>query len=408
MTQNLPESIDKSERIYVLLLAAIQIVHILDFVIMMPLGATFIRVFHISPVEFSSLVSAYTISAGLMSIIGAPYADRFDRKKFLLFNFTGFILGTLFCALSESFASLLMARIIAGAFGGILNACVLSFVSDLVPFHRRGAAMGIVMSAFSMASVAGVPMGLWIANIYDWHAAFYFICLLAGIFWGLSFLILPSIKPSATPKSFSKTLSEFKKLLSQRNYVQSFSLTGTLAFGIFMIIPFIGPYLVRNVGLKETQLPYIYLVGGIGTIITARIVGKLCDRIGCYKVFKTVVIISIFPILFLTNLKPIGLIGILIVTTLFTMFASTRLIPAMTLISGVVSPGERGTFMAVENSSRHLSSGLSSQLAGLIIGSSVTGTLTNFEIVGFICVFFSLISIAIARSLELRLKLTKL
>jgi predicted MFS family arabinose efflux permease len=384
----------RKERIYVLILAAIQIAHIMDFVIMMPLGPRFMRVFNISPVEFSSLVSAYTFSAGIVGFFGALYADHFDRKKFLIFNFTGFILGTLMCALSTNFATLLTARIIAGAFGGILNACVLSLVADLIPFQRRGAAMGIVMSSFSVSSVVGIPIGLWIANEFDWHYTFYFICIVAGIFWILSFIFLPSVKVER-PKSFTENLRKFKGVF-KRDYIEAFCLTSCLAFGIFHVIPFIAPYLVQNVGFKESDLPIMYLCGGIGTIITARIVGKLTDRLGSFKVFRFLAIISMVPILALTNLPPVATALVLLVTTTFTMFGSARFIPAMTMVSGVVKPEERGTFMSLENAGRQFASGAASQTAGLIIGSTAAGALTGYNIVGIICITSSFIAIFIA------------
>jgi predicted MFS family arabinose efflux permease len=395
----------RKERLYVIILAAIQIAHVLDFVIMMPLGATFMRVFEISPVEFSTLVSSYTISAGIVGFFGAFYADHFDRKIFLLFNFAGFILGTFMCALSPNFASLLAARIIAGAFGGVLNACVFSMVSDLIPFQRRGAAMGVVMSAFSIASVAGVPTGLWIAHAFDWHAAFYFICILSIIFWIASFFLLPLIKANSEAKGFNANLKNFKSIIRQWDYLQSFLLTSTLGFGIFMIVPFIAPYVVKNVGMTESELPYIYLVGGICTVITARIVGKLCDKIGCFRVFRAVSIISVIPILALTNLPPAPLWIGLVVTSGFTMFGSARFIPAMTLISSVVKPTERGTFMALENSARQLSAGVSSQLAGVIIGSTAAGTLTNYNIVGYFGAGTTLLAIGVAYCIQKKLNL---
>src|SRR5690606_38138915 len=203
----------KKERWYVLILAAIQFAHILDFVIMMPLGPNFMRVFGISPIEFSTLVSAYTFSAGIVGFFGALYADHFDRKKFLLFNFTGFIIGTFMCALSHNFTTLLLARILAGAFGGILNACVFSLVSDLIPFERRGGAMGVVMSAFSISSVLGVPIGLSIANTFNWQATFYFICGLGGLFWALAFFVLPPVKIESEPRKFKENIQNFMKIL---------------------------------------------------------------------------------------------------------------------------------------------------------------------------------------------------
>lgn len=396
-TENL-NAVLKKERIYVLILAAIQIAHILDFVIMMPLGPRFMRVFSISPVEFSTLVSSYTFSAGIVGFIGALYADQFDRKKFLIFNFTGFIAGTFMCAISTNFTTLLVARIIAGAFGGILNACVLSLVADLIPFQRRGQAMGVVMSSFSVSSVVGIPIGLYIANTFDWHYTFYFICLLSSIFWIMSLFLLPSIKVNS-PKSFMDNLRGFRKVF-KRDYIEAFCLTSCLAFGIFHVIPFIAPYLVANVGFKESNLPFMYLCGGIGTIITARVVGKLTDKVGSFTVFRFLALISIVPILVLTHLPQVDTWIVLTVTTIFTMFGSARFIPAMTMVSGVVKPEERGTFMSLENAGRQFASGAASQTAGLIIGSSATGALTGYNIVGMICVTSSIIAVFIANHIR--------
>lgn len=395
----------RKERWYVIILAAIQIAHILDFVIMMPLGPRFMRVFEINTTEFSSLVSAYTFSAGIVGFFGALYADHFDRKKFLMFNFTGFIVGTFMCAIAPNFAALLTARIVAGAFGGILNACVLSMVADLIPFERRGAAMGVVMSSFSIASVLGVPLGLYVAQIFDWHAAFYLICIIGVIFWILSLIILPSVKTRKTQMTIKENLKNFKGILLQKDYLQSFLLTSVLGFGVFMIVPFISPYMVRNVGLTEADLPFIYLAGGTCTIISARLIGKACDKIGSYKVFRFVAILSIVPIFFLTNLPPVPLALALLSTSCFMMTGSGRFIPAMTIVSAVVKPQERGTFMSLENAARQMSSGLASQISGLIIGAGAAGALTNYHIVGYIGVATSLIAIFIAFRIKTKFNL---
>jgi predicted MFS family arabinose efflux permease len=395
----------KKERLYIIILSAIQIVHILDFVIMMPLGPRFMRVFHINTTEFSTLVSAYTFSAGIVGFFGALYADHFDRKKFLLFNFTGFIIGTYMCAVAPNYAALLIARIVAGAFGGVLNACVLSMVADLIPFQRRGMAMGVVMSSFSIASVLGVPLGLYIAQIFDWHAAFYLIVVIASLFWILSFIFLPSIKVRKTQLTIQENLRNFKRILSQKDYLESFTLTSILGFGIFMIVPFIATYMVRNVGLTEAQLPFIYLVGGICTIVSARLIGRACDKIGSYKVFKFVAFLSIFPIFFLTNLPQVPLALALTCSSLFMMSGSGRFIPAMTIISAVVKPEERGTFMSLENAARQLSSGLASQIAGLIIGGGTASAITNYNVVGYIGIATSLVAIYIAFKIKTKFNL---
>ncbi len=399
-----PESL-KKERLYIIILSAIQIAHILDFVIMMPLGPRFMRVFQINPTEFSSLVSAYTFSAGIVGFFGALYADHFDRKKFLMFNFTGFILGTFMCAIAPNFAALLTARIVAGAFGGILNACVLSMVADLIPFQRRGAAMGVVMSSFSIASVLGVPLGLYIAQVFDWHAAFYFICIVGIIFWILSMIVLPSVQVRKTKLSIKENLKNFKSILIQTDYLQSFLLTSVLGFGIFMIVPFISTYMVGNVGLSESNLPFIYLAGGACTIVSARFIGKACDRVGSFQVFKVVAILSIVPIFVLTNLPPVPLAVALLSSSFFMMTGSGRFIPAMTIVSAVVKPQERGTFMSLENAARQLSSGAASQIAGLIIGSTAAGAMTNYNIVGYIGICTSFVAIYIAYRIKTKFNL---
>ncbi len=396
---NLKETL-KKERMYVLILAAIQVAHILDFVIMMPLGPRFMRVFSISPVEFSTLVSAYTFSAGIVGFTAALYADHFDRKKFLLFNFAGFIIGTFLCAISTNFTYLLIARVIAGAFGGIVNAAVLSLVADLIPFSRRGNAMGVVMSSFSIASIAGIPLGLYVANTFDWHWTFHLIWLLGAIFWIMSLVILPKANTPPQKRSLKDNLKNFKKILTQTDYLLAFSFTSMLAFGVFTVIPFISAYMVRNVGLTELQLPYIYLFGGICTIVMARVIGKLSDKLGSFTMFATVAGISIIPIFLLTNLPQVSLVYALIVTSLFTMFGSTRFIPAMTLVSAVVKPQDRGTFMSLENAARQLSSGFASQIAGLIIGAGAAGELTNYNVVGYICILGTIFAILIARVLK--------
>ena len=386
----------KKERFYVIILAAIQIVHILDFVIMMPLGPNFMRVFNVTTGQFSALVSAYTFSAGIVGFLGALYADHFDRKKFLMFNFTGFIIGTAMCAMAQGFASLLTARIIAGAFGGVLNACVLSLVTELIPFKRRGAAMGVVMSAFSIASVIGVPLGLYLANMFDWHAAFIFICLVAAIFWIASIVYLPAVKVDHEPTSIVQNLKNFKTILIQPDYLVSFSLTVILAFGVFGIVPFISAYMVKNVGFLEKDLPLIYLVGGMCTIISSRIIGKACDRLGSIKVFRFLALISILPMLLMTHLPPVPIWAALFTCAFFMVFVSGRFIPAMTLISGVVKPKERGTFMSLENAFRQLGGGASSQIAGVVITTSAAGQLVGYNIVGYIGVATSIIAIFIA------------
>ena len=374
----------KKERIYVAILAALQFCHILDFVIMMPLGPQFMRVFQINPSQFGLLVSSYTFSAGIVGFLGALYADNFDRKKMLIIIFSGFILGTFLCAISPNYYFLLLARIVAGAFGGVSNAIVFSLIADLIPPERRGKATGVVMSAFSISSVIGVPIGLVLANTFHWHAPFYFIVFLSSLVLLFSSKFIPNIPVAQKRQALHLTVKNLIRVGTNSTNIILFGITTSLVFGVFMIVPFISPYMVKNVGLTEADLPYIYLVGGSFTIISARTIGKFCDNYGSFKVFSLLIPLSFIPILALTHLPPSPKWIAIACTTGFMMFVSGRFIPAMTMISNVIDPKDRGTFMSLENAMRQLFSGIASLIAGFLIYENSLGQLQNYNFIGYI------------------------
>jgi predicted MFS family arabinose efflux permease len=383
----------KRENLIVYVLGAIQFVHILDFVILMPLGPMLMRTFEVTPSQFGLLVSSYTFAAGISNFLASIVADRFERKRMLQFCFAGFLIGTLLCAFAPSFTLLLGARIFAGAFGGVLNAVVFALIPDLIPPERRGAATGVVMAAFSVSSVVGVPIGLALAEYFDWHAPFLFIVAVGCICWLIAANIIPVVNNKSAPRSPKETLKQFVQIAVEPLHIRGFLMTSLLAFGVFMIIPFISPSMVRNVGLAESDLKYIYLFGGAATVFSARWIGRLCDRLGPYKIFVIVSSISFVPVLLITHLGPTPLALTLCVSTLFMMTGSGRFIPAMTLLSLVIDPKKRGTFMGLENAFRQLSSGAASLIAGLIIYESSTGRLERYGIVGILCVLVTMLSL---------------
>ena len=174
------------ERILLLLLASINFTHILDFMVMMPLGNFLMPYFKITPQLFSFVVAAYSIAAAVSGFSAAFFVDRFDRKKVLLFGYIGYIIGTICCGLAPNYALLLTLRIVAGLFGGLIGAQVMSIVADSFPYEKRGQAMGILFSAFSLASIVGVPFALFLADSISWHAPF----ILIGV---LGILIIPAV-----------------------------------------------------------------------------------------------------------------------------------------------------------------------------------------------------------------------
>jgi predicted MFS family arabinose efflux permease len=368
----------------------------MDFVILMPLGPQLMRVFSISPQEFGLIVSAYTFSAGIVGIIGAMFVDRFDRKTVLLSLYGGFAVSNFLCAIAPSYEWLLVARIIAGAFGGIMGATVFAVIGDVIPDVRRGAAMGTVMTSFSLATVAGVPVGLFLANNFGWHIPFFMLTATSLIVLSVGYAVLPQIGGHLVHATNASPVRSLVELVKHKKHLNAFAFISAVMITGFSVIPYLSPYLVANVGLTEHDLPYVYFFGGGATIFTSRFIGKLSDRHGKQKVFAWIAAGSVIPILLITNLPQLPVWGALVVTTLFMVLVSGRGVPAMAMVTASVEPKQRGSFMSISFSIQQISSGLASFGAGLILGKSNTGGLTHFGIVGamavatsFVCIFLS-------------------
>lgn len=391
----------KNERWIILVLAFMQFAHILDFVIMMPLGPFFMKEFGINPSQFGILVSVYTFSAGIFGLLGAFYMDQFDRKSASIFVFAGFTLGTLSCAFAPDYYTLLAARAIAGGFGGIVGAIVLAIVGDIIPFFRRGRAMGAIMSAFSVASVIGIPIGMILAESFGWHAPFLTLGLLSLAFVPLAYRILPEMKMHLEGFDKNKPVWEaIGKILSYRNSYLVFLFLTCLMFGGFTIIPFLTPYMVGNVGMQVNELKYIYLFGGLFTFFSMNYIGKLSDKFGKQKTFTFVAVLSWIPVLFVTNMTRTPLPLALAATTIFMILVSGRIVPAFAIITSTVEPSLRGSFMSVTSCVQQLASGLASLLAGFLIYETSTKALVNYNLVGLIAVGASLISVFLVWKLK--------
>jgi predicted MFS family arabinose efflux permease len=389
------------EKLILWTIAAINFTHIVDFMILMPLGPQLMRIFEITPREFGLLVSSYTFSAGISSFLGAFVLDKYDRRTILLWVFTGFLLGTIACALSPNYSILLISRIISGVFGGLTSALIMAIIGDVIPDARRGKAMGLVMAAFSVASVVGVPFGLFIASISNWHAPFIF---LAGLSLGILFLIfkyIPSITAHINSHLVKPTpLQVIRRVTGNNNQMRAISLTIMMMFGQFMIIPFLSPYMVANVGFSEIQLTYIYMAGGLFTIFTSPWVGKLTDNHGKIKVFTVFMTLNIIPIGLITHLGQTPIPFVLMISTLFFVTSNGRMVPAAALITGTAKAENRGSFLSFNSAVQQLAAGIASFIAGLILVEGEAGILLNFNIVGYLAIFFSLLCIPLARRIK--------
>ena len=382
------------EKIVLLLLAALNFTHILDFMIMMPLGNYLMPYFNISSQQFSMLVAAYTFSAGISGFLAAFFVDNFDRKKVLLFGYIGFLLGTLCCALSSSYTFLLMSRIVAGAFGGLIGAQVLAIVADLIPYERRGMAMGIIMAAFSVASVFGVPFGLYIANVFNWHGPFFFVVGLGSLLLPILMRYLPRMDGHLNNKDGRiNPIVLMKEVGKDKDQLLALGLTASLMLGHFLIIPFLNPFMEFNMGFSKLQTPMMYMVGGALTLISSPFIGRLADKIGKHKLFVIMVLISIIPIALITNLPVMPFYLVLCITGFWFIISSGRMIPAQAMVSNVVNSERRGSFMSFNSAVQQIFVGFASVLAGFIVVKNADNSIQNYEITGYISIFITLLSL---------------
>ncbi len=387
----------KKERIIIFLLASLNFTHILDFMIMMPLG----NYLKFSAMNFSILVASYSIAAFFSGIIIAMVIDRFDRKKSLLFAYVGFVIGTLACGFAPTYGLLLGARIIAGLFGGIIGAQVLSIVADMFTYERRGRAMGAVMGGFAAASILGVPISLYLTNIFkqNWHVPFILIGSLGIIFIPFIIRYVPSMTCHIQSKS-DKNDSHFAVLISvckipaQRS---ALIFSGLLMMGHFLIIPFINPYLEFNKGFSKDLTPMIYLAGGIASLLAAIYLGRLADKRGKLSVFSVSIFFSLFMVLIITSMPNVPFAVVLLFFAIWFIVATGRIVTAQAMISEVVTPEQRGSFMSVNGSIQQLGSGLAALLAGAIVTTEESGKIINYNWVGYLSILVLILTLIFGR-----------
>lgn len=407
----------RSEFALLLLLAAVQFSHITDFMVMMPLGPQLIRELNLSTEAFGALISAFATTSGVVGLAMAPFADRFDRRRLLLFCYAGFVLGTLACALAHTFHQLLLARAVCGAFGGVSGATIMAIVADVVPPERRARGMGIIMTAFSAAAALGVPLGLKLAQWWRWEAPFFVVAGIAAVVWICLLRVLPPVRGHLTDAAGHRRQSgrEFLGLLQSGNAWLGILLMVVLVLGHFTIIPYLSPFLVANVGMREEDLFLIYFVGGLVTIFTGPLIGKWADRFGRYRVYAVLVGVASVVIWALTHLTPRPNWQILLLAAAFFMFASARFIPGQASISLAVPAARRGAYMSLIACARDLAMGLAATVGAKIIVEHRQEILVNgvpvpqlvhlehFDTLGWIAIGLSLLGLVLfplVRSVE--------
>ncbi len=396
-----PLKFSRAEKFLLFCLAAVQFTHIIDFMILMPLGPQLMRTFDLSAQQFGLLVSSYTFSAGAMGLLSAFFIDKFDRKKALIFFYFGFALGTVACGLSQDYVTLLMARTLTGAFGGILSALTLSIVADAIGPERRATATGILMTSFSVASIVGVPLSITVAQRWDWHAPFISLGILSLLVGALFFMWVPPMNSHLVDRvKDTNRLEPFLRVLKNRNQMTALLFMFLLVMGQFTVIPFLSPALVANAGLPESHLPLIYLVGGLCSIVSGPLIGRQADRVGKKRVFFWGAMISMIPMLVMTNLGPSPVALSLLMTAFFFVTMGARMIPATALVTSTVQSKHRGSFMSLVSSTQQFSSAIASLLAGMIVVRAEDGRLLNYPIVGAIAIVSSALAIVLIQKIR--------
>jgi MFS transporter, DHA1 family, inner membrane transport protein len=389
-----PTTNRSEERIVLLTLAAVQFTSIVDFMVIMPLGPQLMRSLQIGPAQFGLVVSSYTLAAGIAGLIASSLADRVGRKAAFLGLDAGFLIGTLLCGLAPSYITLVWARLATGAFGGILGGMAMAIIGDVFPEERRGRATGALMSAFALASVVGVPFGLYLGTRFGWNAPFLLLAALGCPVLAVAAVTLPPLRGHiAQDSSNQHPLRLLIDTFTQPNHVNAFALIITLMFAGFSVFPYVSPYLVTNVGMAEDKLPLTFVAGGILTLFSAPMIGRLADLYGKLRVFRFVAPASAVMTVAVTNLVPVHTSVAVAAVAGLMVSNSGRMVAAMAMITSSVPPARRGGFLSASSSVQHLAAGFGAYVGGLIIVESADGSLQNFPTVGLLSAIATIVSV---------------
>lgn len=378
----------------IVLLALTQFTVVLDFMVMSPLGDMLMKSINLTTTQFGFAVSAYAFSAGISGLLTAGFADRFDRKKLLLFFYIGFIVGTLFCGLSTTYHLLIAARIFTGLFGGVIGSISLAIVADLFPLQQRGRAMGFIQMGFGASQVLGIPISLYIANQWGWQSPFIMIVVLATIIWLTVMLKLQPVTRHLESQTEKNAFTHLWHTIRQRNYRIGFLSTALLSLGGFMMMPWGSAFAVNNLNVSYTQLPILFMVGGVASLIIMPLVGRLSDKMDKFKVFTIAAIWMMVVVIVYTNLTPVPFALIVIMNILMMIGIMSRMVPAMALTSALPQMQDRGAFMSINSSLQQIAGGIAAGVGGMIVVQQTkTSPLQHYDTLGFVIAVIIIINI---------------
>lgn len=396
--RELAKGLTRAEWLLLLVLAAVQFIHSMDFMVMMPLGPQCREELTITPRQFAVVVSSYGFSAAIAGLLAAFFIDRFDRKTTLLTLFTGLTAGTLLCAAAPGYWSLMLARTVTGAFGGVGGGFILVIIGDAFPEMRRGRATGVVMTSFSIASIAGLPAGIMLGNRFGVRAPFGVLGLFSLAIWVVAFKVLPPMRGHLVRER--RSAAETWNILRHPSHLRAYIFMIMMVLGSFTIAPHFSDFLVHNAGREKDELAYVYFFGGLLTLVTLPLVGRCADRFGKRVVFRLLAGCTLVSILALTNLPATRLLPVLVVTSSYWIFSSGRWVPAMALITSSALPRYRGSFMSINSSMQQMAMGMAAVVAGALVGEAESGEITGYAAAGLIAACSTGISMLLAGRLR--------
>ena len=364
--------------------AFLQFTVVLDFMILSPLGAILMRDLAVAPAQFGLVVSAYAFSAAISGLLAAGFADRFDRKRLLLFFYTGFVVGTLLCGFAPSYKFLLGARTVTGLFGGVIGSISMAIVADLFPLEARGRVMGFVMTAFAGSQVLGIPIGLYLSNAWGWHAPFLMIAGVSTVVGCVIFTTLRPVDAHLSKRTDRHPLHHLIATVQKPRHQWGFAATMLLALGGYMLMPFGSAFSVHNLGIPLDKLPMIYMATGVAALFAGPLMGRLSDAVGKYRTFAAGSLVAIGIVLYYTRLgvTPIGVV-MAINVAMFSAI-SARMVSAQALASAIPAPQDRGAYMSISSSMQQLAGGVASSCAGLLVTQHGDGPLEHYERLGYV------------------------
>jgi multidrug resistance protein len=394
ITTSSPKKVFSSYQVFMIaMLAILQFTIIVDFMVLSPLGAILMPKLQMEPSQFGMVVSGYAFSACISGLLAAGFADKFDRKKLLVFFYTGFIIGTLLCALSPNFHFLLFARIVTGLFGGVIGSIGFAIITDLFAVEVRGRVMGFVQMALSASQVLGIPIGLYLATHISWHAPFWMLVIFCSVVLVLIIRFMQPVTSHLGVKNKSTPLVHLGATITNRQYLLAFATTTLLATGGYMLMPFGSAFSTNNLGITLNQLTLLYLISGVCNIIIGPFIGKISDKIGKFPIFVAGSFLTIVMVLVYTNLGVTPLVYLILINVVMFTGISSRMIASSALMTVVPTMQDRGAFMSINSSVQQFAGGIGSFVAGLIVVETASHKILHYDTLGYVVVCSSLITI---------------